>query len=144
MGPSAHEAHVVPPAPATPPAALAYIVVAVEGGHIFYFRSNGNFEARCGLHEGRCALTRKARPRQARAGRPVGLMAAWLRCGAVFGCKADHVDKDIVAMLGSARERAFRQECRRAVREAVGGVALLAEEEGEKGADGESEPETSR
>ena len=95
-----------------------------ECGTIFFHLSKDGFEARCQIHKG-CVMTRtcKGRARQAAAGRPLGLLAAWLLSSHEAASKAEHVNKE----WGRAK---FTHEARCLAREALlkeaGGPALAA------------------
>ena len=76
--------------------AKAASVTFAELGHIAYHVSRQAFEARCILHPG-CSLTRTSKGRHSSAmgivaGRPLGLMSAWLLAADAHDTKESHVD----------------------------------------------------
>ena len=77
------------------------LAIAVEGGIIQYFESNGNFQATCLVHLGeRCTLTKKGfaaakRFRGKIGGRPVPYLAAWLSVGPLCQEKHEHLARGI-------------------------------------------------
>lgn len=120
----------------------AEVRVNFPSGRIVYYRANGNFEAFCRLHDGRCCLTRTglASARRARAaqGRPLGLMAAWLtRLTCVASNRAEH--KDALAIASLSHQARF--ESRRQLRELPGGPELEALERPQRDDEPDSEPE---
>jgi hypothetical protein len=122
-------------------------VVAFSGGKITYYKSNGNFEAVCGVewHGSRCTLTRKgtgaAASSAALGGRCLGLLALWVGVGALCEDKAAHTDKDFIQELSDLACRGQRLDYRRDLQAAPLSAPLFTKER-EK-LDGEdSEPDT--
>ena len=123
--------------------------VAMANGVIMYYRSNGNFEARCSLHaDERCTLTRRSFSMAASSSasaprfcRPLGLLAAWLEMGAACENKASHKARATLARLAGAEQRAFRHECREALSQTPGADELLAEETASPGEGLQADPE---
>jgi len=122
------------------------VAIVVQGGIISYYASNGNFEARCLVHDDeRCTMTRRGmnaakRYRGKVGGKPLGMLTAWLACGAMCENKEQHHNKGTANRLSGPEELEFRKMCRRSLADIDGGLALLeherANDEGE-----ESEPE---
>ena len=74
------------------------------------FYRNGNFQAECTVHEGRCALTRKGRDaKRADKGRPLGLLMSWLAAAPIVDTREEHFEADVVAP-DYERRRFFREE----------------------------------
>ena len=122
------------------------VAIVVQGGIISYYASNGNFEAKCLVHDDeRCTMTRRGmnaakRYRGKVGGKPLGMLTAWLACGAMCENKEQHHNKETANRLSGPEELEFRKVCRRSLADIDGGLALLeherANDEGE-----ESEPE---
>lgn len=123
-------------------------VVTLEYGNIYYFPSNGNFEARCQKHQGRCTLTRRAGLGNSagsstdvpgHGGRPLGLLAAWLSIAEFTDDKAAHKHRGMIQRLAGAEQRSIRAEARRLLEQVPGSEDLFAAEA--PSATGEAEPE---
>lgn len=149
VAPSHASSPVAPPPPPPPedePARArgkAAVTVVFPWGKIAYYASKNSFEAICrNPAHGKCVLTRSAKAKTTRAGRPpaggrpVGFMAAWLQHGDVAS-KADHWSPDVLRAPLAARKagRAF-------VKGARYGTELLSYERPMAADQGEtSEPE---
>ena len=126
------------------PRGVAEVVVIFEhnlGKIAFYARSN-KFEATC-HREGHiaCRLTRSCTggepPAKGGAGRPLGLLAAWLLFDAALASKEEHANPYVV--LGCSKT--VRQFARRKLRLLPNGAALETKERRKRDDESSSEPE---
>ena len=110
-------------------------VLALEGGAIPHYPSNGNFEAACAHHrDERCTLTRAGNassgssPSRASAGRPLGLLAAWLAIGMLCEDKAAHKAPLNMKQLSGPEGFDSRKEDREALAASVDSAFFFEQE----------------
>ena len=117
------------------------LAVVVDGGLIQFFASNGNFQATCATHGGRCTLTRKgigaSSSSRSVAGRPLAMLVAWLAMGTACVDKEEHRDPESVGRLSGPDEHAWRLEVRQTLRALPEFDEMLEHENGGKADDTE-------
>jgi len=103
------------------PTTHAELTVQLTCGSIRYYPNNGNFEATCTKHGGRCTLTRsnhgtRQKDGTYKGGRPLGLLLLWLhqciREPDSVPNKTAHTKKELIKDLSSPQFRSQRRKLR--------------------------------